>query len=707
MPILIVVVEAPAQPIEVIARLNLSRQEGKVLTYSAEGFSDKEIAQQLGISLDTVRTYWQRIRSKVGGGTRAELVARLTRDVNAGLADEVARNRDIERRLRDSRARYRSAIESTLDCFFILDAVRDDQGHIVDFRYAEVNGQATAFMVRTEQELVHLTLLTCFEDGRLAPYVGYYADVVETGIPYEQEMESVHEPGRYYLLRAGKVADGVAVNLRDITALKVQQCQLEEQNEQLRRLSQAREEAAAKATAEREFLDTILANMDCVVCVLDREGRVVRFNSEAERITGWSEAELVGGSIWEKVIPEEERETVKAAFQDLTAGHFPNTLENHWVSRTNERRIIAFRNTCITDEQGEVKFMIGTGIDVTRSRVVEAEARQTTERLELAQRIAGIGSWEMDFQTQNARWSDQTYTLYGYEPGVMPASFEAILRRMPEPDVARVKAALQKCISTLTDVEFKHRVVFPNGEVRTIQTLCHPLAREQRIVGTALDVTAREHWEQEVEAAMMRTVEESVQLELQRHELTLMNEKLTHLATTDGLTGVANHRTFQERLDEMMLASRRTRRPMSVVLLDVDRFKVFNDDFGHQAGDAVLRGVSTALTGVCRNGDLVARYGGEEFAVLLKDADANVARCVVERLRKAIEGHHWEFRPVTASFGVSTLTEGISREELITQADRALYASKGGGRNRCTHAHDMVAPGVAIVGVCEPSPSSF
>lgn len=688
-------------------RLNLSSQEGKVLAYSVEGLSDKDIAIQLGISLDTVRTYWQRIRSKIGAGTRAEIVARLNRDFNADLVDEVSRNREIERRLRDSQARYRSAIESTSDCFFMLDAIRDDEGRIVDFRYAELNARAAAFVGRLEKDLVDLTLLTTFEDGRLAPFVAHYARVVETGETYEQELQAGDAFDQYFVLRAGRVGDGVAVNLRDITTFKAQQRQLEVQNEQLRRLSEAHEETAAKALADHRFIEAVLGNMDSLVCVLDREGRVVRFNSAAERISGWCASEMIGDTLWEKVIPREEREAVQAVCQDLTAGHFPNTFENHWVSRTGERKLIAFRNTCITDDRGKVKFIVATGIDVTHRRQVESEVRKTNERLELAQRIAGVGSWEMDFEGGNVRWSDQMFVLYGYEPEVMSASFEAILRRMPEPDVIKVRAAIEKCIANLHDVEFKHRVVFPNGEVRFIQTLCHPLPGERRLVGTTLDVTVREHWEQEVEAAMLRTVEESVQLEIQRHELALMNEKLTHLATTDGLTGVANHRTFQERLDEMMLACRRTQRPMSLVLLDVDRFKVFNDDYGHQAGDAVLRGVAAALSAVCRTGDLVARYGGEEFAVLLKDADATVARCVVERLRKAIEGHPWDFRPVTASFGVATLTEHVSREELIERADRALYASKGAGRNRATHADDVIAPAVAIVGVCEPSPSSF
>lgn len=691
---------------EAVDRDLLSPQEDRVLAYSCEGLSDKEIAQRLGISLDTVRTYWQRIRSKIGGGTRGEIVARLNRDATAGLIDEVARNREIEQQLRDSRARYRSAIESTIDCFFLLDAIRDRHGKIIDFRYTEVNGLAVSFVGRSREELSNLTLLTTYEDGRLAPYVEAYTHVVETGEPYEVEILTDHVSTEFVLLKAGRVGDGVAVVLRDITAVKKQQRLLEAQNEELRRLSTEREQAAAKASAEREFLDTVLGTMDCLVCVIDREGRLVRFNPACERASGWKSDEVIGKVLWEVMVPREEQDSLQTIVSDLTAGHFPNVHENHWVTRTGERRLIAFRNTCILNEAGEVEFVVGTGIDVTQTRSVEDEAKRTNERLKLAQRIAGIGSWEMDMTTREVRLSEHMASLFGCLPSESQLTFDAILMRIPEREIQTVREAVERCLFTLQDVEFKHRIVHPNGEVRALRTLCHPIPDEGILVGTAIDVTERDRWEAEVEAAMLRTVEESVQLELQHHELALMNEKLTHLATTDGLTGVANHRTFQERLDEMMLSSRRQQRPLSIVLLDVDRFKMFNDDYGHQAGDSVLRGVVSALSGVCRHGDLVARYGGEEFAVLLNDADAHVARTVVERLRKAVENHPWEFRAVTASFGVSTLSDGVSRERLIEQADRALYASKDGGRNRCTHADDLRPAEVAIVNACEPSPSS-
>ncbi|MGV3616030.1 MAG: diguanylate cyclase [Fimbriimonas sp.] len=605
--------------------------------------------------------------------------------------------------LTDATVRYQAVIEAAIDCFFLLESVRDASGEIVDFRYIDMNRLGVEFLGRPREELLNATLGTTYPDGRLRPYIEKYRHVVLSGETFEQEVESRAVSGAIVTVRATPAGDGVAVSMRDVTQFRSQQRQLERQNERLRLLSAEREEVAAKASSDRQFVDAILGTMDCLVCVVDREGRFVRFNNACERLTGWTAEEICGRRVWDTIILPEERAAVMETFTRITAGQFPRSRENHWVTRTGELKLIDFRSTCLTDENGEILFVIGTGIDITRSRAVEEEVRRMNDHLELAQRIAGIGSWDVDLRTGKSQWSSQMYPLYGFDPSDTVPSLEALTGRIVGKKRDEVRLAIQNCIESRQDLDLKYRIALPNGEERVMQTLCHRIPDELRLVGTSVDVTDREKWEDEVAATMLRTVEESVHLEIQREELALMNEKLTHLATTDGLTGVANHRTFQERLDEMMLHSRRSRRPLSLVLLDVDRFKRFNDDYGHQAGDTVLRGVTAALTAVCRAGDLVARYGGEEFAVLLKDTDAATARRVAERLRLAIESHPWTHRGVTASFGISTLSESTSREMLIETADRALYASKNAGRNRFTHADDLLPIGLAIVDGCDAS----
>ncbi len=194
-----------------------------------------------------------------------------------------------------------------------------------------------------------------------------------------------------------------------------------------------------------------------------------------------------------------------------------------------------------------------------------------------------------------------------------------------------------------------------------------------------LDITERKAAERRI-AEQMRMIKE------QRTQLQTMNQQLEHLAVTDGLTGLSNHRRFQELLEESVGHHSRTGKPFSLLLMDIDYFKKFNDDFGHQVGDEVLKAVSAALKRTARDYEHPARYGGEEFAILLSECDASTSLIVAERFREVISSIPFSQRQITASFGISTSLDGsLAGRVLINRADEALYASKRNGRNRVTH----------------------
>jgi len=159
------------------------------------------------------------------------------------------------------------------------------------------------------------------------------------------------------------------------------------------------------------------------------------------------------------------------------------------------------------------------------------------------------------------------------------------------------------------------------------------------------------------------------------------------LAATDSLTGLMNRRAFLEAME--LESSRATRHtlPLSVLMIDVDHFKKVNDTYGHDAGDVVLRGMATVLHRIARKSDFVARWGGEEFIVaLVQTADAG-GRIAAERVRRAINEATFTLPSgnpikVTASIGLASAASTVQLEDLITRADRALYAAKGRGRNR-------------------------
>jgi diguanylate cyclase (GGDEF)-like protein len=181
------------------------------------------------------------------------------------------------------------------------------------------------------------------------------------------------------------------------------------------------------------------------------------------------------------------------------------------------------------------------------------------------------------------------------------------------------------------------------------------------------------------------------ELEEANERLRQANARLERLSMTDGLTEIGNRRLFDEALALEWRRAVRAGTPVSVVMLDLDHFKAYNDGYGHQLGDECLKRVARALKGAVRRaGDVVARYGGEEFVLLLPDTDAARAARFAERLRARLEAlavphdHSPAWKTVTASFGVATHHphRAARPQALVEDADRALYRAKREGRNR-------------------------
>jgi len=167
-----------------------------------------------------------------------------------------------------------------------------------------------------------------------------------------------------------------------------------------------------------------------------------------------------------------------------------------------------------------------------------------------------------------------------------------------------------------------------------------------------------------------------------QEELEEANRKLSSLALTDALTGLWNRRAFDSRLETAVIAAQRSKKPLALMLLDVDHFKRINDRFGHPCGDEVLRNVATILNRTKRADEVACRFGGEEFTILMPDTDPQGAMALGERIRKAMHAFEWEKDPVTISMGIAVWSDGWSSDDLVDNADTALYRAKEGGRDR-------------------------
>jgi len=200
-----------------------------------------------------------------------------------------------------------------------------------------------------------------------------------------------------------------------------------------------------------------------------------------------------------------------------------------------------------------------------------------------------------------------------------------------------------------------------------------------------------------------RDIELRVRAMTDRVGLALANlkirETMREMALHDSLTGLYNRRYLDDALDRELHRAERSGKPVSLVMIDIDHFKRFNDKFGHDAGDLVLGTLGAAITKSIRPSDIACRYGGEELAIVLPEANLECARGRVEQLRLAIRDtnliHRGQTLPVpTASFGVAAYpTNGMNPADLLKAADQALYRAKQDGRDRVCVAAEAVLVG--------------
>ncbi|MCX5776539.1 MAG: sensor domain-containing diguanylate cyclase [Candidatus Firestonebacteria bacterium] len=216
-----------------------------------------------------------------------------------------------------------------------------------------------------------------------------------------------------------------------------------------------------------------------------------------------------------------------------------------------------------------------------------------------------------------------------------------------------------------------------------------PLVTKNTLVGVlfADNIINKRHLE-ELDLVPLMSFANQVAMTLENAKL---YEKVEYLAIRDGLTNVYNHRCFIESLNSEIQRMTRYEKDgiISIIMLDIDNFKHYNDTNGHKAGDSVLVEVGQILKDLTRKVDKVARYGGEEFIIMLPSTQKNGAMMLAERIRQTIENHPFEFAAgqpggkLTVSLGVSTYPEdGTSEENLVNIADKGLYISKASGRNR-------------------------
>ncbi len=310
------------------------------------------------------------------------------------------------------------------------------------------------------------------------------------------------------------------------------------------------------------------------------------------------------------------------------------------------------------------------------------------ERLELALEAAGLDLWENDLVTGEVPCkAHKIFAELGYSPDESAALIDDMFHIIHPDDVARVQQAIASHVSGKTDqYRCEFRVRAKSGEWFWYANYGRIMDRNsenpgKRFIGVTFNIHDRKRREDMLESMNRQLTEQNALLEN-------MNTLLQTLATTDPLTGVANRRKLVEEGNSELLRAQRFGQPLSLLILDIDNFKLVNDSWGHPVGDQVICTIArTCGQAVRANLDIVARIGGEEFAILLPQTDFDAALDMAQRLcniiaKLPIDTGIPDIIKCTVSIGVAALTPAIhSFEQLLLEADRALYQAKDAGRN--------------------------
>ena len=338
----------------------------------------------------------------------------------------------------------------------------------------------------------------------------------------------------------------------------------------------------------------------------------------------------------------------------------------HWVWLHSRGRVTQ------RDQDGRPLRIVGTYLDITERKAAEAQMAHDAELLSRMSRVSGTGGWDFDLATGRSTWTAEMFRIRGLDPSVEPDQQLVMSSYLPE-SRERLAAARAITLAQGTPWDMDLQLTTATGEVIWVRSQGEAVVRNGQIVGLT---------------GTLRNVNASKQAQI---DLEIANQKLEHLALSDGLTGIANRRLFDQTLQSEWLRCARAGRPLAMLLIDIDHFKLFNDHYGHAGGDQCLQQVARLLTGCAqRTGDIVCRFGGEEFAILLPDVDLASASSVAQSCLDAISNAHIEHAgsplgpTLSLSVGVASAMADRARfaQVLVERADEALYRAKHLGRAR-------------------------
>ncbi len=402
--------------------------------------------------------------------------------------------------------------------------------------------------------------------------------------------------------------------------------------------------------------------------------KTITANPRLREMLGVGPDVKLDGVDWRSILhPDDLKKVNDAALHHDNSGSEPFEYEHrirhadgHYFF-VNDRSIVVERNS-----RGHPTRIIGTQQDVTKRIQVEHELHLANESMRRTNEMAKVGGWQVDLESRQITWSDEVYHIHDVNPLVEP-KIDTALDFYPPDARAVMTEAMRKAIEDGTSWDLELPLISATGRdlwVRSQGRADFAQGHVVRLSGALQDITERKN----------------IEIELLR-----MNDRLSELSQTDALTQIPNRRCFDSALSTEWRRHMRSHGSLSLLLLDIDHFKLYNDHYGHLAGDQCLREIAKCLdSNFERAGETLARYGGEEFVVLLPDTDQLHAMTMAEKCVREVKRLQIEHLGLSAdgyisiSVGVACVIPDAKDLELslVAAADQALYRAKRAGRGR-------------------------
>jgi diguanylate cyclase (GGDEF)-like protein/PAS domain S-box-containing protein len=463
------------------------------------------------------------------------------------------------------------------------------------------------------------------------------------------------------------------------------------------------------ATGDDRYRE-LFENATDIIYTYDFEGRLLSINRAVERIAGYTKAEALQMKITDLIAPEYALAGRKMIDAQI-AGEIPLNYEVEVLSKENNRIALEISTRPIF-RGGKAVAVQGIARDVTKRKKIESELQEANQKLEawvgeLEQRTREMALLnDMGDILRACLTTEEAYNvIVRVAQQIFPVKVGALYVIAPSRNL--VEAAAVWGDSARTEHAFSPQECWAlrRGRTHWVENsrsglicrhilppppegyVCIPMMAQSEALGVLHLMQPDNVKMTETKQRMAITLSEHIAMALSNLRL---HETLRSQSIRDPLTGLFNRRFMEESLELEIRRAARNQRPLGMIMIDLDHFKYFNDNFGHEAGDLLLKELGALLKGNIRAEDIACRYGGEEFTLMLPEGTGAVTRQRAEFFKEAIQrlDVHYRGRPlgkITASMGVAVFPDhGRTAKALIEAADKALYRSKSAGRDRVT-----------------------